>query len=1008
MEAPRGSDVHFNILGTLEVWHDSKRVRLGGTKSHGVLSALLLEANHVVPLPRLVEAAWERVPPATAEHQVRKVIADLRSRIPGGHQLLLTDGPGYRIALAEDQLDLSRFERALAEARDSEDAAARAAALETALGLFRGRVLPESRSPVLRAAATIIEDRHLSARERLLALRLEEGRAHDVVGELRALVTEHPFREALTAQLMVALYRVGRQADALRAYHVLRGRLADQLGIDPSSEVSERYQQILRNDPDLYNEPAAALVPSQPPADSVPLTAPRSLPHDLPDFTGRESEIDWLLRQACVRREQGVTVITIDGMGGTGKSTLAVHLAHRLAQHHPDGQIFVDLHGFTPGCEPLSPSAALGTLLRAIGVPAEQLPDDQADRESMWRGMTAGRRLLLLLDNAVTSRQVRPLIPNCTGSLILVTSRSPLLGLDGAVPMTLGPPTPADARLLLTNVIGADRVESEPEATAELVELCARLPLALRIAAARLRNRPQWAIASMVSRLRDESARLGELVADHRSVRAVLEMSCATMSPLHQRLFRLLGVHPGSDFDACTAAALGDLPLSTVRYLLEDLLDARLLVQRESGRFTFHGLVRSLARSQADQDRESAEPARRRLLDYYLSTAETAAMLVQPGREPLSVKVAHPPADMPFLPDVDAALAWFDAEHQNLLAVLVLAEESGLDLHVAHLPRVFAYYLHQRGHINDELAVLHRAVAAARRLGDEGLEGVALSNLAIPYWHLGRMQEGHECAQTALALAERSGDRLGTAFCLSRIGMFRNALGEYREARGILHRALVIFSQTGSLREVGAVLTSLGVAQTGLGDHEEARRTSQHVIANSREIGDPYGEIVGLTAEAGSCARLGDFETALTRLAQATRLAERIGTPNGKVAILSQYADVHARRGRYDEALRYGHAALDLLRTLNRPAVAAAVHNVLGLVHRRLDEYALGEEHHLQARRLAQRIGLRWELVQALEGIADARQRTGDAADANEHRGLARELRALMTAPAPEGCAGVP
>ncbi|MFF9011375.1 BTAD domain-containing putative transcriptional regulator [Streptomyces sp. NPDC014870] len=961
-----------------------------------------------MPLPRLVEASWERIPPVTAEHQVRKVIADLRSRIPGGHELLLTDGPGYRIVLAEDQLDLTRFERALTEARDSEDATTRTAALETALRLFRGRVLPESRSPVLRAAATVIEDRHLSAREKLLALRLEQGGAHDVVGELRALVTEHPFRESLTAQLMVALYRVGRQADALRAYHVLRARLADQLGIDPSSEVNERYQQILRSAPDLHNEQPPEPAPTPRPAASPPLTVPRSLPHDLPDFTGREAEIDWLLAQADERRTQGVTVITIDGMGGTGKSTLAVHVAHRLARHHPDGQIFVDLHGFTPGCEPLEPSTALGTLLRAIGVPDEQLPEELADRESLWRGMTAGRRLLLLLDNAVTSQQVRPLIPSCTGSLVLVTSRSPLLGLDGAVPMMLGLPTPTDASLMLANVIGADRVEREPEAVTELIGLCARLPLALRIVAARLRNRPQWAIASMVDRLRDEDARLGELVADHRSVRAVLEMSCATMSLLHQRLFRLLGVHPGSDFDACTAAALGDLPLSTTRRLLEDLLDARLLMQRKPGRFTFHELVRSLARNQADQDTGGAEPARHRLLDYYLSTAEKAGMLVQPGRERLPVSVANPPAAMPALADVDAALAWFDEEHQNLLAVLVLAEETGLDLHVAHLPRVFAYYLHQRGHINDQLVVLRRAVAAARRIGDPGLEGVALTNLAIPYWHLGRIQEGLECAQTALALAESSGDRLGIAFCHSRIGMFRNTLGEYQEAMRNLHRALIVFSQTGSLREVGAVLTSLGVAQTGLGDHEEARRTSRLVIANSREIGDPYGEIVGLTGEAGSCARLGDFDAALDHLARATSLAERIGTSNGEVSILAQYADVHARRGQYEEALRYGHAALDRLRTLSRPALAATVHNILGLVHRRLGEYTLGEGHHLQARRLAQRIGGRSELAQALEGIADARQRTGDDAGAREHRDFARELRVLMTGRTQGGSVGAP
>ncbi len=994
MTALRGESARFNILGTLEVWHREERVHLGGARSQGVLAALLLEANYAVPLTRLIEAAWEHTPPATAGHQVRKAVADLRSRVPGGQEIFLTEGTGYRVVLGENQLDLIRFEQALARAATVHDVDAQISALESAVGLYRGRVLPDSKSPLLTAAATMIEARYLGAREKLLALQLDRGHAHDVVVELQALVTEHPLRESLTSQLMVALYRVGRQADALRAYHILRDALSDQLGIDPGNEAEERYQQILCNAPDLYPAPH----PTSRPANDLTLAKPRTLPHDLPDFTGREAEIAWLLSEVGARNTPGVTVILIDGMGGSGKSTFAVHASHLLAERFPDGQIFMDLQGFTPGCEPVRPSDALTTLLRTIGVPSDRIPENRAEREGLWRGMTAGRRLLLLLDNVFASDQVRSLIPSGTHSLVLVTSRSRLLGLDGGSPMTLGLPSPADGQLLLANVIGRERVEKEPEAAAELVRLCARLPLALRIAAARLSNRPQWSLAWMVGRLRNEQTRLSELVADHRSVRVALEMSCESMTDMHRQLFQCLGVHPGPDLDAHTAAALGGLPLETTQALLEDLLDARLLIQRQPGRFALHDLVRSLAREGAERDPAMVSEARHRVLDYYLHVADVCAQLVQPGRERLRVRPRYVASTMPPVPDLSSALSWFETERQNLLAALAHAEDAQMDAYVANLPRVLAYYLRMRGHIDDELMVLRKALAAAQRLGDLELEGVALTNLAVPYWHLGHVMEGMEYAKKALAITERVGDRLGYAFCLSRIGMFCNTLGKYEDAMGHLHEALVIFQEAGNLREVGTVLASQAVAQTALGRYADARRISRLVIANSREIGDPYSEIVGLTGEAAACAQAGDFALGLERLNEATELAERIGTPNGRAAILAQYSDIYRRQGRYDDALRDGQAALMLLRNLHRPSVEAAVHNVIGSVHCMRGQLDLASEHHQDARRIAQKMGLRGELARALDGIADTHRRAGDI-DARGHRALSHEFHVLLMDP---------
>ncbi|MEU3446433.1 BTAD domain-containing putative transcriptional regulator [Streptomyces thermolilacinus] len=1017
--------------------------------------------------------------------------------------MIVTDGPGYRIVVDEDQLDLIRFDKALDEARGRATLDGEVAALETALGLYRGRVLPDSRSPVLTSAAAALEDRYLGARERLLELRLEQGRAHDAVSELMPLVAEHPLRESLSALLMVALYRVGRQADALRVYHDLRGLLAEQLGIDPSSAVNYRYQQILRSEPALDTPPAARRDrPAGPPAPAPP---PRSLPHDLPDFTGREAELERLLahvppapdpapdpapaaRQPAQRpaprtgpepmppstprtgqdgphhaaqqdphrtggraapqdphgskapashrtgdpashppgrpRHQAahpatrhaVRIIALDGMAGTGKTALAVHAAHRVADRYPDGQIFLDLHGFSPHCEPVEPHDALGTLLRALGVPADALPDDPDDRASLWRGMTADRRLLLLFDNAIASDQVRPLIPAGPGCLVLVTSRPRLAGLDGAVPLPLPLPSAAEGLALLGQVIGHRRVADEQEAATELVALCGRLPLALRIVASRLTNRPHWTLAYLAGRLRDEERRLDELAVEHRSVRTALHLSYATVPPRHQELFRLLGAHPGPDFDGYSAAALAGLTPHAAETLLEGLLDARLLVQRTPGRYTFHSLVRALAREAADRQPQATRDARHRLLGYYLKAADEAAGRLRPRRErhrpadprtdprtgpgtgpgPATARAtarttapdgspAGAPAATPPLRDAADALAWFDAERAGLLAALALAEEAGHDGHVARLPLALAPYLHARGHMEDELGVLRKAAAAARRTGDTALESAALTGMAAPYGHLGRVREGLECAREALALAERAGDRRGTAFCLGRIGMFHNALGQYEHAIAALHRALVLLSRADAHDEESAVLASLGEAQAALGRHAEALQTSRLVVLHSRQGGDAYGELTGLLGEATAYAGAGQLDMALDRLAEASRLARRTTTPDGHAPILVQYADIYRRQGRHREALHAGHAALQLLRRVRRPALTAAVHNVIGTVHRDRGDYERGQGHHEKARRLAQQAGLRRELALALDGIAHARAHGEDPHDAKEH-----------------------
>lgn len=1002
-----GSQVRFRILGSFECWNGQDRVRIGGPVHERVLVTLLLEAGRVIPVSRLVEAVWEEHSPATAAHQVRKAVAELRQRMPGGRVMILTEGPGYRVVVAPEQLDLSRFTEGLRQARDAAAGGRNADAatcLREALSLWRGPVLSGGGGAVITAASTALEERRLAAVEQLFELRLASGESGELVGELREFVAAHPLRETLRGQLMLALFRSGRQAEALEEYTKVRELLVEELGIGPGDGLQGLHQGILTNSPDLAAPPPQQQPPGPPaPAPGQPHF---TLPNDLRDFTGRESELSRLLGFVEQAEGPGPLIVAIDGMGGSGKTSLAVRAAHRLADRYPDAQLYFDLRGFTPGEQPLSPDAAAGALLRMLGIPDERIPDEAEGRIALWRTAVARHRILLLLDNAVDEAQVRPLLTSSAGILVLVTSRALLVDLDPAHCVSLGTMPPQDSTALLVGVLGGRRVEAEPAAVAELAELCGHLPLALRVAAARLRKRPRWTVQYLVDRLRDDTHRLAELSAGERSVEVTLRLSYDGLGAGHRKAFRLLSQHPGGDLDVYTAAALLGTRTRDAEDTLEYLLDVHLIQQHETGRYAFHDLVRSFAQglsvaatdhksdreggriAEADGDGEAAQ-AVRRLLDFCQAATDTACDLLFPGRVATRQPEQKFSAELPPLDTVERARGWLEREQDALLATVNLAYRSGLDRQVARLAANIVFQLDLRGRFEEFRMLGRTAVAAARRLDDPVLLRLSLSNLAVADWKLGRFEEGIEAAEEAHELAVRLGDRRGKAKDTGLLGLLHASLGRLDEALPRLEQSIALKRELGAVRAEAESLTNLSGLYAEWGRYKEAAQAAGRAVELDRRIGADDKEVEALSDLALAQLGLGEIAAAAEALARARKLAAGVASPGDMAQVLALSAEVSDRLGEAAPAVERAEEALRQAGLSGAPIREATVGNLVARLYRRRGDYQRALDLHRQAHRSAADAGYRVEEAHALDGMAAALEGLGEVAAAEEYRARA-------------------
>ncbi|MCX4778558.1 AfsR/SARP family transcriptional regulator [Streptomyces sp. NBC_01264] len=1003
---PSAQEPRFLVLGSLEVWASGVRVRLGGTIQERVLATLLLEPGRVVPIARLVEAAWEEDPPATASHQVRKAVADLRRRLPSGGKMISTDGPGYRVITCVSQLDLLDFNARIQTAAQAvgvgrlNDACAE---LQGALDLWRGPVLAGEGGPVIGRTATALEERRLAAAEQLHELRLELGASSELVASLRALVDAHPLRETLRGQLMLALYRSGRQADALAEYGKVRELLADELGIDPGSRLVKLYEGILRESPELtapQGEPPAA-ASAMPAEQRGPVS---TLPYALPDFTGRDKELAILLSRVRAERlpgEHGARVAAIDGMGGAGKTSLAVRAAHMLTEEFPDGQLYVDLRGFTPGEQlPVPASTALDILLRAIGTPSEHIPEDLPGRTVTWGSALAGRRMLLLLDNASDAAQIQPLLAAPPGCLVLITSRVRLLDLDGIEWISLGLMPPEDSATLVARTLGPARVEAEPEAATELAELCGHLPLALRIATARLRNRPRWTVRHLVERLQDESRRMDELSSGERSVAATLQLSYLAMDNRHRAAFRALGLHPGDGVDAHSAAALLDTGVRDAEDILELLLDVHLLQQPGLGEYTFHDLVRSFAQSQHGPMTEQTDAdAVERLLNYYLTATNVACDVLFPGRAARSTGIPRYQGELPKLADEKTVSLWFRREHQRLLAVVDLSDRLGYDRHTGWLVRDLVFHLNAGGYFEEFRALGRLAVQAARRLDDPVLLSISLASLGAACWKLGYFEEGINVAREGREIAVRLGDRDAEANSESTLGLLQSMLGRYNKALPLLEHAVELARELGTARVEAETQTILSSLYARWGRYPEAAASALQALELERDTANSVNETMALADLAFAQLGMGQYVDAEATLRRARELCDE-SAPQGDVAlVLALSAEVAHRLGYSHAASELADRAQILARSGGTPVRQAKAENVLGRLHTAQGQYASATALHAHALEVASAIQFRSEQASAYLGLARAAEGLGDGATAGKSHLAAAELFDLMEIP---------
>lgn len=924
-----GGLVRFGVLGPVEVRTGDGGLVVLAAKPRALLVVLLVHAGRPVSRDRLIAALWPEEPPPSAPRLVSTYVSGLRAslRLPrdGPPPRLVLVGDGYRLEAAAGDVDLLVFADLAGRGRQAlsdGDASAAARLLDQALGLWRGEPAEDVRvggdTGVLLAG---LAEQRLQAEEDRAGAYLALGSEAAIIPGLRVLVAAHPLRERLWGLLMTGLYRSGRQAEALAAYQQLRAHLVAELGVEPEPCLRELHQQILTGEPPPAAHTAAVR--------AAPLVVPRQLPPDVRCFTGRAAELDrldTLLAGPGADLREAVVITAVSGTAGVGKTALAIRWARQVADQYPDGQLYASLHGHGP-VGPADPQEVLSGFLRALGVPPEQLPGDLDQATAMYRSLLDRRRILVVLDNAASADQVRPLLPGAPGCLVLVTSRRGLAGLgarDGAARVTLAPLPAAEAIQLLRVIIGPSRADAEPVALAAIASRCAYLPLALRIAADRCAARPRHTLAGVAAQLETAGGRLDTLTVDDdpaTSIRAVLSWSYRSLPPEPARVFRLTGLHPGPDISVPAAAALAGVSSAQARRLLDHLTDAHLAEEQAPGRYQLHDLVRDYAAetATADEDLDGRGAALRRVLTWYLHAADAADRMLAPAKGHLGLPAPPAELDLPAMPDAAAALAWCDTEQSNLAAAVEAAASHGEPDLAWKLQTALWFYFQTRKQWPTMIGCGQAALAAVQRTGDIHAEALLLNGLATPYQMLHRYDRALDLLQQALRLHQQAADLRGQAQAWNNLGSLYGDMGRLDDAVGCFQRTLDIAVRTDDQYGQSVALSNLAETRLMQRRPDQVSEPARRALAIARQISYPQAEADALTSLGKASLALGQPAAALRHYQQALAAWHRTGDRPRTAAAHRRLGDLLYDTGRTTQARQHWDRALAIYQQTGDP-----------------------------------------------------------------------------------------
>ena len=987
--------LRVGVLGPVTAWEGDQELRLGQPRQQAVLAVLAMRANRVISRSELVDAVWGHEPPHSAEGGIYTYIAGLRRIIEPGRaargqgRVLVSTGAGYVLHLVPGQPDAVAFEQQLGRARQLRkggDLAGAVTCLDAALGLWRGVALAGVPGPFAEAERARLGEMRSAAVEERADVLLALGRHEEVVPDLTAMVADQPLRERMRGLLMIALYRGGRQAEALRVFQDGKRVLAEELGIDPGLDLTRIHQQIMSADPALSLADAAGTTADASPGDLAALNGggrpgggadadgtdlpagtgagptsrnggqgvpggqavdgsasgaghlaagpgvpvPAQLPLDPQGFAGRQDELRLLLEMLPparrLRAGDSVPVIVISGTAGVGKTALAVRFGRQVAKRFPGGQLYVNLRGPDPSRPPMEPGEALWYLLAGLGVPAHRSNIGVEERAAMFRSLVDGKRILVVLDNATSAAQVRPLLPGSPGCLVLVTSRNELAGLvaaEGAALVTLDVLAHAEAREMLARRLGRDRIAAEPEAADEIIEECARLPLALSIAVGRAAGRAKQPLADLAAELRDAKGRLDALEAGDPAtdMRAVLSWSYDQLSEPAAGMFRLLGLHPGPDISLPAAASLAGIPRAEAGTALRELARAHMAAEHLPGRFAFHDLLRAYAADLSERDDSTRErnAAGQRMLDYYLHTAMAASQRFSPFRSPL--RPAAPlqgvvPGEMA---DKDQAMAWFDAEYPVLLALISYAAAHDFDAYAWQIPWSLGPFFNRRGWWRTYVASQETALDAAQRLGDTLALAHAHHLLGHAQAQLSAYDEAEPNFRRALDLFRELEDRADEAVVLNGLAGMLEKQERYPEALAVALDALRMVKAVGHWWTQATLENGVGWLYAHLGQYDQALAHCRRALGLHRDSGHRGGTADTLDSLGFIYRQLGDFAQAKAYYRQAIDAYRELGSPFGQGNSLNGLGDVLAAEGDHHGAREAYLAAAAILDTLPHP-----------------------------------------------------------------------------------------